>query len=94
MNKNSLIDQCVVQKIGLDSADMDGETVMMDLERGKYYCFNIVGSKIWKLIETPMKLSQIKSALIKEFEVEEKTCEEEVLEFLNRLYDEELISVI
>lgn len=95
MSKNIISDdRCVVQKIGLDSTDMDGETVMMDVERGKYYCFNSVGSSIWRLIENPMKVNQIKSVLMEEFEVDEKTCEEEILGFLNRLHNEELISII
>lgn len=95
MKINEIInfDTVVRQKIGLDATDMDGEIVMMDIDRGKYYGFNSVGSRIWELIENPLAVRELYSVLLKEFDVDTKTCEEAVFEFLNRLTDEELISI-
>jgi hypothetical protein len=87
------INDVIVQKIGLDSTDMNGETVMMDITKGKYYGFNIVGSRIWELIEKPLEVKNIISILLKEFNVETQTCENTVITFLNRLYHEDIISI-
>jgi hypothetical protein len=87
------IEDVITQKIGLDATDMDGEIVMMDLEKGKYYSFNEVGSRIWNIIEKPLVVKRIISILLDEFEVDEKACEESVLCFLDRIYNDELISV-
>lgn len=87
------IESRVQQKVGLDSSDMDGEIVMMNMETGKYYCFNSVGSKIWKLIDEKQSVKDIVSKLISEFEVEPEVCESEVIKFLNGILNEELISV-
>ena len=93
MNRIIDFDTLIVQKKGLDSASMDGEVVMMDIDRGKYYAFNCVGSRIWELIVKPLAVREIVSVLLEEFEIDHAACEASVLEFLNRLYEVDLISV-
>lgn len=95
MNKNIVIslENIVTHKKRLDCADMDGETVMMDIDKGKYYGFNNVGSRIWELVEKPIKVDDVISALLKEFNIDNKICENSVITFLNRLYYEDLISI-
>ena len=84
----------IVQKRELDSVEMDGDIVMMDIEKGKYYGFNSVGSRIWQLAENPLTPKQVMERLMQEFDVDVKTCEEAVMEFLNGLFYEELISIM
>jgi len=95
MNINEAIntENTIVQKRSIDSVDMDGEVVMMDIENGRYYGFNSVGSRIWKIIEQPATIAKVISTLLEEFDVDTKTCEKTVMEFLNKLYDEDLITV-
>ena len=95
MNISKIIslDNTVTQKKGLDATDMDGEIVMMDIDRGKYYSFNEVGSRIWNIIEKPLMVKEIVPILLNEFEVDEKTCEDSVLDFLSRIYNDELICI-
>ena len=95
MGKNMviLVEDVIAQKIGLDSTDMDNEIVMMDINKGKYYGFNSVGSRIWELIEKPLSVKEVISILLKEFNVDNKICEDTVLTFLNRLYNEKLITI-
>ncbi|MGH4119450.1 lasso peptide biosynthesis PqqD family chaperone [Clostridium sp.] len=92
-DREILLDNVIVQKIGLDSTDMNGEIVMMDINKGKYYGFNIVGSRIWELIEKPLEVKKIISILLKEFNVDAQTCENSVMTFLNRLYHDNIISI-
>ena len=96
MDKNKIVsvDNVVVQKVGLDATNMDGEIVMMDLDKGKYYCFNSVGSRVWELIEKQISVGELVSVLLNEFEVDMKICEDTVLNFLNGIYKEDLISVV
>lgn len=93
-SKKISLETVIIQKTGLDTTNMDGEIVMMDIDRGKYYCFNEVGSRIWELIERKFLVRELIKVLLNEFEVDEKTCEDNVLIFLNRIYNEELISVV
>lgn len=96
MDKNNIVleNSMVIQKVGLDATNMDGEIVMMDINRGKYYCFNEVGSRIWELIEKQISVKELISILLNEFEVDEKNCKDTVINFLNGIHKEELITVV
>ena len=87
------LDNFIVQKGELDSVDMDGDVVMMNIEKGKYYGFNHVGSHVWQLVGQPMAVKDVISVLLQEFDVDTKICEEAILDFVNKLYREELILV-
>ena len=75
------------------SSDIEGETVMMSIENGKYYGMDAIGGRIWKLIEHPIKVSDLIDTLLERFHVDRETCERDVLKFLNELNDEKIIKV-
>ena len=75
------------------ASDIDGETVMMSVENGKYYGLDDIGSRIWELIERPVKVSDLVNTLLERFDVDRETCEKDVLEFLNGL-NEDKIAVV
>lgn len=89
-----LLDSKVVQTSGLIAADMDGEKVMMSIEQGKYYGLDAIGSSIWELIAKPVTVQEIVEVLIREYDVSEKQCQKEVNIFLNKMYQEGLISLV
>lgn len=64
---------------------------MMSIERGNYYGLGEVGSRIWELLATPIKLDQLCDQLLAEYQVEPKRCQTEVIAFLNQLQDEGLV---
>lgn len=73
------------------TAEMGEETVMMGMEQGKYYGLDDIGSRIWELLEEPRTLSALCETLRDEFEVEETSCREDVLDFLQHMQEEDLI---
>jgi hypothetical protein len=75
----------VVRNPDLVSADMDGEIVMMSLERGEYYGIGGVGTRVWQLLEQPMTLDQICRTMCSEFEVDESKCRTDMLAFVSDL---------
>ena len=84
----------VTQTKELVSSDLDGETVLLSIETGKYYNMDPIGSRIWELIEEPLSVSKLCDILLSEFKVERKQCEKEVFAFLNRLAGDNLIQVL
>lgn len=72
---------------------LDDELVMLSIERGKYYGAETVGSRILTLIEKPMAVFDLCATLMDEFEVDLQTCEAQVLAFVTRLQQEDLIVV-
>jgi hypothetical protein len=75
------------------ASDIDDEKVMMCLEKGKYYKLDPVGKRIWEMIEMPVKVSDLIDALLLKYEVDRETCEQDVLEFLGKLYEGGILQV-
>ena len=63
------------------------EAVMMSITAGRYYGLNAVASRIWELLETPKTIAQLCAQICEEFEVDAKTCEAQVLNFVQDLID-------
>jgi hypothetical protein len=71
--------------------DMDGETVMMSIERGEYLGLGGAGSRIWELLEEPVTPGEICARVAAEFEVDPDTCKADVVSFLGELVEKEVI---
>ncbi|MTK54526.1 PqqD family protein [Paludibacter sp.] len=71
--------------------ELDDNQVMMHLENGKYFGLNPVGKRIWALLDQPKSFEEIIGILLTEFEVEEKLCRKEVLEFLDKAVKFEIV---
>lgn len=72
---------------------VDKDVVMLSLEEGKYFALNEVGARIWELMEQSIKVNDLISELLDEFEVSKKKCEIETLEILNELHRNKLTSI-
>lgn len=83
----------IYQNKELNTADIDDEIVMMNINKGKYYGLNSVGTRIWELIESPKSIDRLIQDLIEEYEVDPVICRDNVMTFINRLYEENMICV-
>lgn len=88
------LDSCVARPKDLPTAEISGEIVMMNLEKGKYFALDSVGSRIWELLEPPKTVRDIIRNLLEEYEVDARVCEEQVLEFMGKLYGEGLLELV
>ncbi len=84
----------LVRNPGLVEAEIDHEIVTLNIETGNCYGLNSVGSRIWSLLSAPIRGADVCTRLIEEFQVEPDICEREVLELLERLRAEGLISAL
>ncbi|MEH7076439.1 lasso peptide biosynthesis PqqD family chaperone [Neobacillus drentensis] len=83
----------IVQRPGNIISDMDGETVMMSIENGKYYNLGEIGGAVWKNLSIPITIGDLISKLTSEFNVEISECQKEVIPFLEQLLNERLIMI-
>jgi len=74
------------------SSEIDGETIMMSVENGKYYGLNTVASRIWELVKEEPLFSEIIQTLMQEFKVEEDICKKDTQEFILQLAENKLIT--
>lgn len=87
------LEDIVCKNLDIDDTDIDGEKVMMNLDKGQYFMMNKVGSRIWEIIEQPVKVNDVISTLLSEYEVEAETCKSTVMEFLYKLNKADLIKI-
>ena len=87
------LDTIINKNLEIDDTDLDGEKVMMNLDKGEYFMMNEVGSRIWEIISEPVNVKGIIDTLRCEYEVDEETCKDTVVEFLGRLNNADLISI-
>jgi myo-inositol-1-phosphate synthase len=73
--------------------EIDGEAVMMNIQTGKYYGLDEIGSRIWELMERKIQVKEIIEQLQKEYDVSEQQCKTDVLNLLNDLKSNQLIDV-
>jgi len=75
------------------SSEIDGETIMMSIDNGKYYGLNTVASRIWEILKEEPLFSEIIDLLTAEYDIEKAQCESETKEFLNNLIENKLIRI-
>jgi hypothetical protein len=70
------------------------ETGILHLKSGVYFGLNTVGASIWKLIQEPRTLKEIREVLLDEYDVEPNRCENDILELLRDLSTHGLIEIV
>ena len=86
-------DVLVARRVGLLEAEVDGELVALDVDQGTCYGFNATATRIWSLIEAPKRVSELRDALLEEYEVDRETCERELSALLAELEKDGLIEM-
>ncbi len=74
--------------------EIDGELVMVNIDMGKYYGFDNIGTKVWELIEEETKIADIIKKLLEEYNAPEEIIEKDVLKFLTKLEEERIIKIV
>ena len=85
------LNDVVSNRKDIDTTDINGDIVMMDLEKGKYFSLNSVGSRIWELVQEPIEVIKLVDSLLEEYDVSRSDCEKNVLDFLEKLDNEKII---
>jgi hypothetical protein len=86
-------DLLVKRKEGLIEAEVDGELVALHVENGTCYGFNGTATRIWQMVEEPKRLSELRDALMAEFDVDAETCEQDVRALVKDLESDGLVEV-
>jgi hypothetical protein len=58
---------------------------------GEYYGLDAVGARVWTLLATPQRVSELVSAVTREFDVRADECERDVLALLDELAERRLV---
>jgi hypothetical protein len=75
------------------TAKAEGQTVMFDAAKGKYFGLAGVGGRIWELLEQPRSVTELCEIVSAEFEVNAADCRADVIPFLGDLREAGLVEV-
>ncbi|HVC57501.1 MAG TPA: PqqD family peptide modification chaperone [Stellaceae bacterium] len=67
------------------AAEVDGEVVMMSIEKGRYFGLDDIGSDIWKRIETPCSFAELIDRLVADYDSDRATIAEDARALLERM---------
>jgi hypothetical protein len=76
------------------TSSLDGEVVMMSIEKGKYYSLNPVSSHIWSLLEEEKSIDFILANLLEVYDIDTDTCMKETSKFIGDMIEENLIQIV
>ena len=89
-----ILDQVLQRDGDIIQADVGpDDLVMLSVERGRYFSLSGVGLAVWELLEQPRTISDLCASLCAEFEVDELTCQADVMKFVTEMKDNGLIHV-
>jgi hypothetical protein len=82
---------CVVLSDEQVSTSLGDETVILGMADGVYSGLDAVGARVWTLLATPQRVSELVSAVTREFDVRADECERDVLALLDELAERRLV---
>jgi len=65
--------------------EVGGEAVILNLESGKYYGLDELGTRMWALLSEYGAIEPVVNALLAEYEVEEEQLRSDLLKLINDL---------
>jgi len=65
--------------------ELDGEAVLLDLESEVYFGLDLVGTRIWSLLEADRPLGEVHRLLLAEYEVGAEEAWRDLVELVGRL---------
>ncbi|HEX2087350.1 MAG TPA: PqqD family peptide modification chaperone [Solirubrobacteraceae bacterium] len=75
------------------AAPLGEELAMMDVEAGKYYMLDDIGSRIWSSLDAPRRVSDLVEDLERRYEVTRERCETDVIALLARMHEKGLVRI-
>ena len=76
------------------STELDGETMLMGIDSGRYYGLDAVGGDVWRRLATPSSVGEICTALAEDYDGDAAQIEHDVVALLIQLRDEGLVEVV
>lgn len=75
------------------SCPLGEESAILNLKNTVYYGVNAVGARVWKLLQQPRSVQELRDALIDEYEVDAERCQSDLMALLEKMRSEGLIEV-
>lgn len=69
----------------------DDETILINLDSGRYYSLDPVGVVVWEMITHPLSIEELLARLKSHYDADESAIESALLDFIEKMKEEQLI---
>lgn len=73
------------------ASDLDGEKVMMSIQKGEYYGLGKTGTFIWDHITEPIAIKELIDLITEKYAVSPEQCFQDIKPFIVDLIEKQLI---
>jgi hypothetical protein len=87
------IDHSVRVPEGVVFRELDGETVILNLESGTYFGLDPIGTRIWQLCQERGSLRSVLAAMLEEFDASADVIQSDILALVDELSAQGLIAL-
>ena len=87
------LDSCMVVTSDQITSQLGDESVILNLSDGMYYGLDLIGTRIWGLLDRPRAVREICGVIQDEYEVGPAECEQAVLALLRDLNARALVEI-
>jgi outer membrane protein assembly factor BamB len=81
----------MVEKDNIVYRMIDNEAVILNLDNGRYYNLNTVGTKIWNLLYKGKSIREILNSLKLEYSLPEQKLIKDIMKFIKHLKSKSLL---
>lgn len=86
-------DTLLIRVPDLVFTDMDGDLVMMSIEKGEYYGVGGVGPRVWELLEQPVSINELTASICEDYDADPDRCRADMERFTREMLDLGLITL-
>ena len=87
-------DTTVCRMGSMPASPLGDETVLLDMDQGRYYGLNATGAWLWDLLVEPMMVRDLCGKLAAEFAVPQQQCEQDVMTYMHELLARGLVQIV
>jgi len=88
---NITLEMRIGQLPELVASNIDGQIALLSINNGAYYGMDPIASRIWELIAQPRSGQEVCEQLLLEYKVSAEDCRQQVLDFLQKLSEADLL---
>ena len=75
------------------SCQLGDESAVLNMKNDVYYGMDPVGARIWRLLQQPRTVWEVRNIILDEYDVDQLRCEQDLLDLLTNMRAEGLIEV-
>jgi len=90
---NASLDRSVHVPEGIVFRELQGETVILNLESGTYFGLDPIGTRIWQLCQERQSLQLVWDALQDEFDAPAQDLRDDLIAFIDELSKHGLVAL-